>query len=222
MHTTELLRKYCFLLGAFFILLLGSSACKKNEGNTAHSARNQYFQADSILAERTAKDRFWREGDTSPLPAKDKELFQGLSYFAPSQKLCVVARLELAPKPDTVQMQTSDNELRSMLRSGRAFFAIGKDSCALAVYRYTGIEGKMQQGYFIPFKDATNGTDTYRPGRYVEGIPLGAATMLLDFNRAYNPYCNYNEEYSCPLVPRENILQVKIEAGEKIYFHPRQ
>ncbi len=211
-----------FVVIAWCIVLFGSSACKKNEGNASQSIHNQYFQPDSILAERVAKDTFWREGETSPLPAKDKELFQGLQYFPPSAELCVLARLELSPKPDTVQMQTSDNELRTMLRSGRVFFAIGKDSCALAVYRYTGIEGKMQQGYFIPFKDATNGTDTYRPGRYVEGVPLGAASILLDFNRAYNPYCNYNEEYSCPLVPRENIVPVKIEAGEKIYFHPRQ
>lgn len=199
-------------------LLLLASACTK----VPNTAQNQYFQPDSILAERVAKDTFWREGETSPLTPTDKELFQGLSYFAPREEFCVVARLELAPKTDTVQMQTSDNELRTMIRSGRAYFLLGKDSCALSVYRYTGIEGKMQQGYFVPFKDATNGTDTYRPGRYVEGIPIRASEVLLDFNRAYNPYCNYNEQYSCPLVPRENVLPISILAGEKIYFHPRK
>jgi uncharacterized protein len=206
---------FLYVFFSFFVLL----SCTKEQPKTS---TNPYFQADSILRERAAKDTFWREGETSPLPTEDKALFQGLTYFPPNQTYCVVAELRLSAKPDTVQMQTSDNEIRTMLRSGTAHFVIGKDSCALAVYRYTGIEGKMQQGYFVPFKDATNGTDTYRPGRYVEGVPLGAKQVLLDFNRAYSPYCNYNELYSCPLVPRENTLTFAIEAGEKIYFHPRK
>jgi uncharacterized protein (DUF1684 family) len=214
------MRQYLYLVVITTVasVLLFTSACTKS----SNTSRNQYFQPDSILAERAAKDTFWREGETSPLTQNDKELFQGLSYFAPREEFCVVARLELASKPDTVQMQTSDNEIRTMLRAGHAYFFIGKDSCVLSVYRYIGIEGKMQQGYFVPFKDATNGTDTYRPGRYVEGVPIGAHKVLFDFNRAYNPYCNYNEQYSCPLVPRENVLPVSILAGEKVYFHPRK
>jgi uncharacterized protein len=200
------------------LIVLFTSSCTNNRPTST----NAYFQPDSIVAQRLEKDKYWREGETSPLVKDDKELFQGLTYFPPSEPYCVVARFEVFLKADTVRVQTSDNETRDMLRSGRAYFLIGKDSCALTAYRYTGIEGKMQQGYFVPFKDASNGTDTYRPGRYVEGIPLGANGILLDFNRAYNPYCNYNEQFSCPLVPRENVLAVKIEAGEKIFFHPRK
>lgn len=215
------MRNYLLVCSMLLVGVLMVS-CNKKQDSSSEATTNAYFQPDSILAERQQKDRFWKEGETSPLTQADKDLFQGLTYFAPSSQYCILARLEIYPKPDTVRVQTSDNELRTMLRSGRAYFLLGKDSCVLTVYRYTGIEGKMQQGYFVPFKDATNGVDTYRPGRYVEGIPIGANGLLLDFNRAYNPYCNYNDQYSCPLVPRENTLSVKIEAGEKIFFHARK
>jgi uncharacterized protein (DUF1684 family) len=204
------------------VITLAFIFCVSCTKNRPVSSTNAYFQPDSIAALRMEKDKYWREGEGSPLTKSDKELFQGLTYFPPSESYCVLAHFEVFAKADTVRLQTSDNEVRDMLRSGRAYFVIGKDSCALTAYRYTGIEGKMQQGYFVPFKDASNGTDTYRPGRYVEGVPLGVNGLLLDFNRAYNPYCNYNEQFSCPLVPQENVLAVKIEAGEKIFFHPRK
>jgi uncharacterized protein len=216
------LRNWCIVLATIVISIFCASCTK----NRPASSTNTYFQPDSIAALRIEKDKYWREGESSPLTKNDKELFQGLTYFPPSESYCVIARFEVFATADTVRLQTSDNEVRDMLRSGRAYFVIGKDSCALTAYRYTGIEGKMQQGYFVPFKDATNGTDTYRPGRYVEGVALaasqGANGLLLDFNRAYNPYCNYNEQFSCPLVPQENVLVAKIEAGEKIFFHPRK
>ncbi len=207
----------CLAAGLF--ALCGLVSC----GRSQESTKNPYFHQDSVLLERKAKDMYWREGEASPLPAADKSLFQGLSYFAPSADYCLLARFEAFPNQDTVRILTNDNEVRLMLRAGRIHFVIGKDSCRLTAYRYTGLEGKMQRGYFVPFKDATNGTDTYRPGRYVDvEIPSAGLPYILDFNRAFNPYCNYNDEYSCPLVPAENILTVRIEAGEKIFFHPRK
>ncbi|MBD1207222.1 MAG: DUF1684 domain-containing protein [Ignavibacteria bacterium] len=195
------------------------ASCKGSEP----SGKNPYFQPDSIAQERVAKDRYWREGENSPLRKEDKALFQGLAYFAPNPEYCIAARFESLPTQDTVRILTNDNEVRLMLRVGRLHFVVGKDSCHLTAYRYTGLEGKMQRGYFVPFKDATNGTDSYRPGRFLDvEIPRANKPFILDFNRAFNPYCNYNEEYSCPLVPQENILAVRIEAGEKVFFHPRK
>ncbi len=195
------------------------ASCKGSEP----PGKNPYFQPDSIVQERVAKDRYWREGEASPLRAEDKALFQGLSYFPPNPEYCIVARFESLPTQDTVRILTNDNEVRLMLRVGRLHFIVGKDSCHLTAYRYTGLEGKMQRGYFVPFKDATNGTDSYRPGRFLDvDIPRANEPFILDFNRAFNPYCNYNEDYSCPLVPQENTLAVRIEAGEKVFFHPRK
>ena len=70
---------------------------------------------------------------------------------------------------------------------------------------------------FIPFRDATSGKDTYGAGRYVEAEALGNGRYLLDFNRAYNPYCAYNDDWRCPLPPAENWLKVAIRAGEKSF-----
>jgi uncharacterized protein len=198
-------------------------------GKTETASRKPYFHADSVERERKEKDTYFRDGEASPLPVEDKELFQGLTYFPPDEQYCVLARLErTAAKADTVVLQATDsNDPRRMLRVGVLHFVIAnagkKDSCRLTAYRYTGIEAKTQRGYFVPFKDATNGTDSYRPGRYMD-VPIAASdtAFVLDFNRAYNPFCNYNEQFSCPLVPQENIVAVKIEAGEKVFFHPRK
>lgn len=210
-------------IGTIGIVFCGLVTSCQQQNTTSKSTVYRYFQPDTILLERKEKDLYWREGEASPLKAEDKALFQGLVYFAPNQQYCVEARFEGLLRQDTVRLQTSDNELRTMLRAGYLHFAIGKDSCRLTAFRYTGVEGRMQQGYFVPFKDATNGTDTYRPGRYVDvRIPIAGEPYIIDFNRAFNPYCNYNEDYSCPLVPQENILSVRIEAGEKIFFHPRK
>ena len=197
-------------------------SCDRPAARTA--AANAYFNPDSVQSVRQAKDRYWREGESSPLKAEDKALFQGLTYFPPSADFCVSARFEEFAHADTARLQTSDNELRPMLRAGRLHFSVRGDSCVLTAYRYVGMEGKMQTGYFVPFKDATNGTDTYRAGRYLDVAPPRSAgePYILDFNYAFTPYCNYNDDYSCPLTPRENILTVAIEAGEKIFFRPRK
>ena len=70
---------------------------------------------------------------------------------------------------------------------------------------------------FLPFMDDTNGEQTYAGGRYIDlRIPEGN-TLKIDFNKAYNPYCAYNEKYSCPIVPRENYLDVAVKAGVKVF-----
>ncbi len=70
---------------------------------------------------------------------------------------------------------------------------------------------------FVPFRDVTSGGETYGAGRYVEAHPLGGDRYELDFNTAYNPYCAYNENWSCPLPPRSNWLDVATRAGERAF-----
>ena len=72
-------------------------------------------------------------------------------------------------------------------------------------------------GFFLPFVDNLAGSETYPAGRYLEPEPLPDGKYLIDFNQAYNPYCAYNEHWSCPLTPFENRLKVPIRAGEKIF-----
>jgi uncharacterized protein (DUF1684 family) len=75
-------------------------------------------------------------------------------------------------------------------------------------------------GLFLPFRDATSGTATYGAGRYLDLEPNEDGTLTIDFNLAYNPSCVYSDGWSCPIPPRENWLDIPIEAGEKMYVEP--
>ncbi len=177
------------------------------------------FIAADIVADRKAKDEEFRT-EYSPLPSDEWEHFPGLSYYEPSEKYFVTAKLDIAEQPDTVAIAASQsNDVRTMLRYGVFRFTIGDTACTLAAYKHTGPEAvRYPSLLFVPFQDATTGGETYHAGRYLDvDIRLGTTVYDLDFNRAYNPYCAYNESYSCPLVPSENILPVAIRAGEKSY-----
>jgi hypothetical protein len=80
------------------------------------------------------------------------------------------------------------------------------------------MEKPFQNKLFIPFADETSANQTYGAGRYLEADKPNGNIVALDFNLAYNPYCAYSEEYSCPFPPPENLLSVAIEAGEKKYY----
>ena len=94
-------------------------------------------------------------------------------------------------------------------RAGVARFDVAGEEVTLTLYD-TG-----HPGYFLPFRDATSGTETYGAGRYLDLDRNPDGTLLIDFNLAYNPLCAYNDSYSCPLPPIENWLSVPIRAGEK-------
>ena len=94
-----------------------------------------------------------------------------------------------------------------MIRHGRFRFSIDGQEHSLTVYKHLD----NQNDLFIPFRDATNGRQTYKVGRYIDlDEKPGKVDYLLDFNYAYSPYCAYNPDYTCPLVPRENVLSVAI------------
>jgi hypothetical protein len=101
-----------------------------------------------------------------------------------------------------------------MIRYGKLNFQIA-ESKSLELTAYKELDNQQDQ-LFVPFKDKTSGFTTYQAGRYLEiSEPDEQQMCIIDFNRAYNPYCAYNAEYSCPLIPSENILPVFIKAGEK-------
>ena len=157
------------------------------------------------------KDEFFAHGGDSPLDGAQRRTFTGLRYFDPDPALRFEAALA---RPDTSEyedIQTSDGQIQHLPRAGTLRFDLGGRHVALTAY---------DQGHelFIPFRDATSGEQTYGSGRYVEAHHLGGDTYEIDFNTAYNPYCAYNDSWSCPLPPRENWLDVPIRAGE-MSFH---
>jgi uncharacterized protein (DUF1684 family) len=184
----------------------------KTEDSTAAVPAASGYDAGTLLAERREKDRALA-GSDSPIPAGARTTFQGLSYYPPDPALAVEAELIPTVPPAPVKIAATKGDIRDMLRYGRFRFTIAGKTLELAVFKYDSTTPVL----FVPFRDATNGGETYEVGRYIdlEEKP-GALRYLLDFNRAYNPYCAYNDGYTCPIVPAENTLPVPIHAGEKL------
>jgi uncharacterized protein (DUF1684 family) len=165
---------------------------------------------------RSDKNRAFRQSAESPLSAVQKTQFDSLKYYPAQLTLLVEAAISRNARPDTVLMQMSDNRAEKYLTWGRAQFQIDNKPQKLAIYLKA--DGK-DSTLFIPFTDLTNGHETYGGGRYLDApLPEPEATEIkLDFNQAYNPYCAYNSEYSCPVPPAENRLPVAVPAGEKSF-----
>lgn len=157
---------------------------------------------------RAAKDEFFATPHSPLEPGDD---FSGLSYFPESDDL----RFELRVEPATageVTIGTSDGQTRTYQRAGLVRFTVAGTEVQLTLLHHIG-----DDGYFLPFRDATSGKTTYGAGRYIDVEDGENGVVSIDFNLAYNPYCAYSEAYSCPLPPTENWLPVGIEAGEMTY-----
>lgn len=172
---------------------------------------------ESIEAFRADKDDYFKHaGAGSPIPVAEREAFGGLPYF-PVDRALRFEGLTLEPytggEPSSFQIPTSDGQLRPAHRAGVLSFELDGVRHRLTGYRFDGDDG---EGVFVPFLDATSGTETYGAGRYLDIEPEDDGTYTLDFNLAYHPSCVYDPRYSCPLTPAENRLPVRIEAGERL------
>jgi len=168
---------------------------------------------DALLAWRESRDEYFVLGRESPLAEKDKQHFWGLKYFDPNRNLAINVKLHRYDAAEEVAMPTSTGTMQKYLKVGYFDFKVEDKSARLQVYRSVD---KDAHSFFIPFKDATSGKESYPACRYVD-LEIKNGEYLLDFNYAYNPSCAYNEEYVCPLPPEENWLTVEIRAGEKKY-----
>jgi uncharacterized protein len=172
---------------------------------------------DPILRERAARDAAFKSDESSPILPQNKSRFQGLTYFPVNPDLKFSAKLHRYPRPERIKLGTNTGEIRSGLRYGYFEFSVGSQKCRLQVYRLEDVPESGGSSLFVPFRDATSGAETYEAGRYIDLKENTSGIYDLDFNRAYNPYCAYNSEYSCPVSPAENTLAVPIRAGEKKY-----
>lgn len=169
-----------------------------------------------IENDRAEKDDFMRGAEESPF--KDSTAaFTGLKYFAPDLKFRITADLEPIEDRDMVVLQTSDGKEQRYIDYAWASFRIDGVSCKLKILEVID-SGPFKGTLFLAFADQTSALETYGAGRYldVKKTP-GATNITLDFNEAYNPYCAYNDNFSCPFPPKENLLNVPIMAGEKNY-----
>jgi uncharacterized protein len=171
--------------------------------------------AQEVMALRADKDSFLKNDIDSPIPPKDRPNFRGLNYFPPDQSYRVASRLERFDSAKPIMMATSLGTRQAYVKYGALTFKIGESPLRLVVYK--SAEDPYARSLFVPFSDGTSGLETYAAGRYLDLEEQGGDNYELDFNLAYNPYCAYSEEYTCPIPPAENKLPVRILAGEKNY-----
>ena len=193
-----------FLLVLFSLLLILNCENKK-----------RYYKSFTPFQKEI--NDFFKDASISPLKAKDLKDFKGLDFFTFDSTYVVIAKLIKNPNEKPFKMKTTTDRLQEHIKHGVVSFELLGNSYNLNIYR--NLENIDEQGYkdylFLPFLDDTNGNESYGGGRYINlDIPEGNS-LVIDFNSAFNPYCVYDEKYSCPIVPRENYLPTEIKAGVK-------
>ena len=159
---------------------------------------------------RVEKNEFFASHPQSPLGHEQQEVFKGLNYFPENDSLRLEVKVDEFPTRDRFEMQTSTGDIQPYEKFGKFQFVVDGEEAELTIYQ-------SEHGFFLPFVDSLAGKETYPAGRYLEPEPLPGGRFLVDFNIAYNPYCAYNEMWSCPITPSENRLKVAIRAGEKLF-----
>jgi len=174
-------------------------------------------QVENVLHWREEKDQAFKGHFASPIPENMRGQFAGLKYYPVNPSYRFLCRLNKYPNPASVMMMTSTGEEREYLKVGHFSFIIGGKTRTLHAYKDLRQEPSEKESLFIPFRDSTSGIETYEASRYLETEETKEGEFLVDFNKAYNPFCAYTDTYSCPLPPRENWVEVEIKAGEKKY-----
>ncbi len=126
-------------------------------------------------------------------------------------------KLKKYRRPQRIEIVTSRGLKRAALRYGEFRFKLLGKSLRLQVYKLLDLQAEHRRLLFVPFTDATSGTETYAGGRYLDIEETPDDVYTLDFNLAYNPYCAYNHNFDCPIPPEENHLPVPVRAGEKAF-----
>ena len=159
----------------------------------------------------------FKDAKTSPLTEEDLESFEKLDFFKIDTNFRVVAKLSFPKDSKPFKMKTNTDRLPIYKLFAVASFKLNGKPYKLNIYQNQKLmlTDDYKDYLFLPFTDLTNGKSTYGGGRYIDlEIPEGD-TMVIDFNKAYNPFCAYNDKFSCPIPPKENHLNVEIKAGVK-------
>jgi uncharacterized protein (DUF1684 family) len=168
---------------------------------------------------REEKNHMMRTGTDSPFAKDSTQSFTSLKYFPVDAAFRINAKLTPSADKKVRILPTSDGKEKRYLEYAFAEFTLDGVENKLLILEIMDM-GPYRGTLFLAFSDATSANETYGGGRYldIKKVP-GASSITLDFNESYNPYCAYNDNYSCPFPPVENVLKVAIRAGEMSY-HP--
>jgi len=236
MDFMELERKILNRFLSIIFLLVILSSCKQSKKyhdktnepapellmkNTDKALINRDSILKSIVHFQEALNESFRDPEDSPLTPSDKMIFEKLEFFPPNAQYVTAARLIKTPEALPFGMPTTTERISQERVYGQLFFELEGLPFQLEVYQSQDLLEK--EGYedylFLPFSDLTNGSETYTGGRYIDLKLTDKDIILIDFNKAYNPYCAYDKKYSCPIVPATNNLDIRITAGVLGYAH---
>lgn len=200
------MNKYVIILS----ILLASNLYAQNSKRLKESRKFQ----QNLNKEFSSKEQ-------SPLSEEDLDAFKGLEFFPIDSNFIVTAKLTFHKNSKPFQMTTTTDRLPVYKLYATARFELNGKPYSLEIYQNEKLllTPEFEDYLFLPFTDQTNGTSSYGGGRYIDlNIPK-SDVLVIDFNKAYNPYCAYNKKYSCPIPPKANHLATSITAGVK-KFNP--
>ena len=162
----------------------------------------------------------YKDASKSPLKKRDLKNFKGLDFFPVDSTFIVIANLTKTINAPTFEMATTTDRKPLYKEYGILKFNLKGKKCVLKIYQSQDDlrDKKYKNHLFLPFTDDTSGEESYGGGRYMDVMTTDEkadGTIELNFNNTYNPYCAYNDKYSCPLTPRKNHLDVEVKAGIK-------
>ncbi|MEL6670489.1 MAG: DUF1684 domain-containing protein [Bacteroidota bacterium] len=203
--------KFLPLLLTGFIVL----SCSPKVGVVAEESPTHTDQITQWQMELNAQ---YKDPEHSPLPPENREAFTAHPFFEINDKYRVEARLVYPDDTEILDMPTSSGSTKTYSVWARAHFSIDGQAGSLMVLKPAGFRSVSSNYLFVPFQDETSGQQTYGGGRYINlPLPQGRPeTIMIDFNRAYHPYCAYTTGYNCPIPPQENRLNLRIQAGIKL------
>ncbi len=183
---------------SFIFLSLTSFCQKKNYADSIKTYQQNYVKTHEVVK------------------ANHKKYFR---FFPVDKKYKLNARFEKISDTTVTVMKTSGTKLKDFYRYGYLYFVLDDKPCQLTIYQSLALKNKkgFEDYLFLPFTDATSGEQCYGGGRYIDfkSSDIINNNLVLDFNKAYNPYCAYAAGYNCPIPPEENDLTFAIKAGEK-------
>nr|WP_287935473.1 DUF1684 domain-containing protein [Algoriphagus sp.] len=184
-------------------------------GYMFNAAESPEAYLEKIEKERERQFKFIRFNIESPLTEEQKKDFKSLTFYEINPSYRVKARLVPIESKKVREVPLTDGSREKYIEHSFAEFELGGKTNKLLLLQ--SIKETDMRNFFLAFADETSGRETYGGGRFLNVRQDGKNSITIDFNLAYNPYCAYNPDYACPLPPKENLMTIAIEAGEKNY-----
>ena len=206
-------------LVGLFLIIIPTTSLKAQKKDIPEDMKARHIL--TVESWRKNKDVDYRDKDNTMLTKDLLKGFKGLNYYDIDYSYVVEGTLIIAAEHEKITIKTSTGDTYQNIIYGKVEFSLHGRKLQLNLYQSLNAakEGRKKKALFLPFTDLTSGEDTYGGGRYIGLTIPPDEEIIIDFNKAYNPYCAYNEKFSCPLVPWENHVELEIKAGVQKFDH---